>query len=217
MSRLAFWESTSYPSLRKIRTNENVLFLTFDDGPNPQSTPRVLDVLKKHDVTATFFIIANKAQAQLALVERIKNEGHAIGNHSLDHAYSAFFSGRATMTEWIQQSVKLLGALGIRPVGFRPPAGVRTPQLYASLEELQIPLIMWQHRFYDTNLKWTLKRALGSLDETKGGDIVLLHDSQRPKRIGGFLETLENYIVEAKRRGFILRAMTADDCRLSKQ
>lgn len=217
MSGLVFWKSARHPSLCKVQTSDNALFLTFDDGPNPQATPHVLDLLKKHQVTGTFFIIAEKARANRDLIKRIKDEGHTIGNHSLDHKYRTFFSGREVMTKWIQQSEETLRSLEIEAVGFRPPAGVRTPHLFETLEELKIPLIMWQHRFYDTNLKWTVKRALKSLERTSAGDIVLLHDSQKMSRLPGFLETLETYIHMAKQRGFTVRALTADDCQLKQK
>jgi peptidoglycan/xylan/chitin deacetylase (PgdA/CDA1 family) len=209
-----FWDSLFYPSLRSVPGEKAALFLTFDDGPDPACTPRILDLLKIRGAKATFFLIAAKAQAHPELTRRIRNEGHAIGNHSFDHRYAAFFAGRGAMLQWIEVSDRVLRSMELDPVGFRPPAGVRTPELHASLMELNMPLILWRKRFFDTAWPWTLGRALGSLRTAKAGDIVLLHDVQRPGRLDGFSTTLTSYIDEAHLRGWRFLALTSAHCRV---
>ncbi len=188
--------------IRNIRSSEKKLFLTFDDGPT-EMTEAVLAMLDQHQITATFFVVANRAQQNRNLILKILKMGHAIGNHSLDHRYGAFFSSKSTMKKWIESSENILNELTGRPtVGFRPPAGVCTPPLIEVLAEKQIPLFLWNIRFYDSVFSWTLKKAKKSFGKTKPGDIVLLHDKMRGKKDDIFLRTLDYYISEAKKIGF---------------
>ncbi|MES2855743.1 MAG: polysaccharide deacetylase family protein, partial [Bdellovibrionota bacterium] len=97
--------------VRKIdaRANETApkIYLTFDDGPDRESTPLVLDVLRAKNVRSTFFAIAEKARENPELIRRIIEEGHSIGNHSIDHKYGVFFKGRNAMLKWIDSSEAL--------------------------------------------------------------------------------------------------------------
>jgi peptidoglycan/xylan/chitin deacetylase (PgdA/CDA1 family) len=205
----SLWRTFFAPSVRHIESSESCIYLTFDDGPDPESTPAVLDLLRKHGVAATFFLIANKAHRYPQLSSRIVSEGHSVGNHSLDHRYGVFFSGRKTMIRWIQEAQAVFKGLGIETIGFRPPAGVRTPELHRALSELEIPLILWEKRFFDRTLKWTSIRARRSLRTTRPGAIVLLHDRQPQQRLANFLETLDDYILTAKKQGLNFQALTA--------
>jgi peptidoglycan/xylan/chitin deacetylase (PgdA/CDA1 family) len=194
--------------LRRIETAERSLFLTFDDGPDPLGTPGVLDVLAQHGARATFFLVAERAQHQPDLVAQIREGGHSIGNHSLDHRYGAFFRGRTAMLTWVRRSEEIFASLGCRTIGFRPPAGVRTPELYWALGELGLPLVLWRRRFFDSVWPWSVARADASLRRTRSGDIVLLHDRQKERHRQQFLDTLSRYLAAAKRAGFALQAMT---------
>jgi peptidoglycan/xylan/chitin deacetylase (PgdA/CDA1 family) len=186
-----------------------LLYLTFDDGPDNFSTASVLDLLDRQQVRATFFVISEKVQQHSQLFERIKSTGHAVGNHSLDHRYSAFFKGKRALKNWIEQSESILKAsLGEKTIGFRPPAGVQTPELYTVVRELGMPLVLWQTRFFDTTFTWTQRRALRSLKTARSGDIILLHDRQSLARLPKFLETLEAYILAAKSAGFEFDILT---------
>ena len=78
-------------SIRRVPTQNKEVFLSFDDGPSPEITPFILDHLKMSNSKASFFLITEKAQQHQAIVERIKTEGHAIGNHSKDHNYTHYF------------------------------------------------------------------------------------------------------------------------------
>jgi len=189
------------------------LFLTFDDGPDPTGTPAVLMLLKKLNCHATFFLIAEKALRNPQLIDQILNDGHTIGNHSFDHRYGVFFASRSRMRDWIEESQSVFQNLNVKPVGFRPPAGVRTPRLHQVLSELTIPLIMWNRRFFDTTLPFTKSRALRSLASTPGGSIILLHDRQHSSRLVSFLETLEIYIHTAQAQGLQFRALTENLCK----
>lgn len=204
------------PSIRRIgeaHGSTKVLYLTFDDGPNPISTPKVLETLKNQGVSATFFVIVKKALEQRSMLQQITESGHTIGNHSLDHKYRSFFQGRTKILNWIRESEDILNhTLNIQTVGFRPPAGVRTPELAGALKQLQIPLILWNKRFFDAHLPLNKTQALRSLSKTASGSIILLHDSQAIHRIAGFVNTLSLYIDQAKSQGFEFRALSRDLC-----
>ncbi|MCX6124013.1 MAG: polysaccharide deacetylase family protein, partial [Proteobacteria bacterium] len=78
-----------------------VIYLTFDDGPDPICTNRILDILLAHGIKATFFVIVNSALRYPELVLRAQSEGHAIGNHSLDHGYKRFFGTKKSVLKWV--------------------------------------------------------------------------------------------------------------------
>ncbi len=189
------------------------IFLTFDDGPNDQSTARVLDVLKARSVPATFFIVGQDLRPQLKLVRRMVSEGHALGNHSWDHLYANYFSNEARLSGWVARVNEELRALELpESVGFRPPAGVVTPPLLKALTALREPLILWNERFFDAVFAWGRARADRSARRLSGGSIVLLHDGQKPERIEGFCATLDHYITSLRARGFEFVPLTREMC-----
>lgn len=177
------------------RTTSPGVHLTFDDGPVAGCTERVLDLLDRHGAKATFFVVVQKARREKALLERMRRSGHAVGNHSLDHTYSPFFAPRRRLREWIFEAQEELRALwGEEPVGFRPPAGVCTPPLRDVLCHLDIPLILWDRRFFDAVFPWGKGRAGRAAARVDPGSIVLLHDSHRGLRADRFLESLDLFL-----------------------
>lgn len=198
------------PALRRVATAEQRVFLTFDDGPDPHTTGRVLDLLAEHQAQATFFLVAQRAAEQRELLRRILQQGHGIGNHSLDHRYAAFFAGRRRMLKWVQASLDAFAELGCHELrGFRPPAGVRTPELHWALDQLGVPLVLWSQRFFDTALPFSVARAERAAQRAQAGDIVLLHDRQRERNRDTFLAALKHYLAALKGRGFQLAALPA--------
>jgi peptidoglycan/xylan/chitin deacetylase (PgdA/CDA1 family) len=195
----------SVTTIRQIPSIQKSLYLTFDDGPLASCTEGVLEVLSQHKIPATFFLVAEKAQRNPDLVHKILKHGHQIGNHSLDHRYSVFFKGEKALRNWICESEDIFHQLGIQTIGFRPPAGVRTPELFRALKQLDIPLILWNTRFYDSIWSWTKAKAEKSLTRLQAGDIVLLHDAQKNKKFPTFLSTLDFYLNAAQAKGFQFR------------
>lgn len=117
--------------------------LTFDDGPNPAWTPRLLEILARDGVCATFFLLGGHAQAEPALVRRIAAAGHLIGNHSWSHPNLAF-SGRARIREELQQTRDILQQITGKPVRyFRPPFGARRPAALGVARELGMVPVLW--------------------------------------------------------------------------
>ena len=190
-----------------------ILYLTFDDGPEPGCTDRVLDLLKKYEVSASFFVIVEKAKQHSELVLRAQAQGHAIGNHSLDHRYRRYFGTRAQVLDWVTESEKqLTGILSRSPVAWRAPAGIRTPELRHAIRELNLALVHWDVRFYDTTRSFTKAAVLAKMSRLRSGSVILLHDCHRGAWSDDFLETLEWFLVVTKERGFQFSALPPLGC-----
>ncbi|MGZ3721724.1 MAG: polysaccharide deacetylase family protein [Bdellovibrionales bacterium] len=196
--------------LRSMPSQSGKIFLTFDDGPDPVGTAAVLDVLARKKVPATFFLIAERVRAQRDLVQRIQDDGHAIGNHSLDHRYRNFFRGDSSLKTWLEKAEAEFSNADIHDLaGFRPPAGIVTPRLKRVAADLDLEVILWNERFYDAVIPWGKSRALKSAAKIKSGSIVLLHDRQLTSRILRFCETLELYIDAIRARGLEFDRLTS--------
>jgi peptidoglycan/xylan/chitin deacetylase (PgdA/CDA1 family) len=119
------------------------LALTFDDGPNPAWTPKLLDVLARHGVHATFFMLGSRAQAQPALVRRMASEGHLLGNHSWDHPNLAY-TGTAKVVEELRKTKDAIEqAAGVEVRYFRPPFGARRPAVFRIARRLGMTTVLW--------------------------------------------------------------------------
>jgi peptidoglycan-N-acetylglucosamine deacetylase len=180
------------PCIHQLPGNKR--YITFDDGPFPGCTENVLKTLEENKVKASFFVVAERARRERSLLFEIQSQGHSIGNHSLDHSYGNFFARKSSLKEWIKRSEGILEDLGVEPVGFRSPVGIRTPALHAALRELKLPLIHWNIRFYDTKREWAKSKALSSWKKTGPGSIVLLHDTHTGEKGARFLESLSAYL-----------------------
>jgi peptidoglycan/xylan/chitin deacetylase (PgdA/CDA1 family) len=176
--------------VRKIPSIAEI-YLTFDDGPDEASTPAVLDVLAETNTRATFFVIAEKAKRSPELLQQMVRAGHSIGNHSLDHRWGKYFQGKLKLKEWVSDSEKTLQDLsGQKTVGFRPPAGVWTPELRFALNELSMPLVLWNVRYFDTQFRFTRERAERSSQKLDAGSIILLHDRKAKDELIEFSSSL---------------------------
>ncbi len=194
--------------LSHIPTKETEIFLSFDDGPDSDFTPKVLDCLSAFDAKATFFVIAEKAKQNPSELERIREKGHSIGDHSLNHQYSHFFRSQDRLKEWILEGNKTLThLLGESPVAFRSPAGVVTPPLMRVMSELSLPWVHWNKRFFDTNLPFSWTQSFYNF---QSGDIVLLHDRQKTAFQKGFLKGLEQFLARGSEKGFTFSAITKE-------
>jgi peptidoglycan-N-acetylglucosamine deacetylase len=119
------------------------LALTFDDGPNRNWTPRLLDTLASHRVRATFFLLGERAKAQPELVRRIAAAGHVIGNHSWDHPNLARRASSRIRAELSRTSDALQQITGARVRFFRPPFGARRPAVFRIARELGLHPVLW--------------------------------------------------------------------------
>jgi peptidoglycan-N-acetylglucosamine deacetylase len=155
--------------------------LTLDDGPDPDVTPAVLDLLDEHGARASFFVIAQRAAQHPALLREILRRGHDVQNHSNLHRHDFSLRGpRALAQEIATAQDRLADLTGQRPHCFRAPAGLRNPLLDPVLHRLGLHLVSWTRRGYDTR-DADAARVLGRLAGAEGqslaaGDILLLHD-----------------------------------------
>lgn len=167
----------NHTRLPAAATNRRAVALTLDDGPDPAITPRVLELLDQYQVRASFFCIAELAQRHPALVREIVARGHSVQNHSLRHRHNFALLGPRGMATEIHRAQQILTDLtGVRPHCFRAPAGLRNPFLDPVLHRLDLQLVSWTRRGFDT-VSSDAPRVLARL--TRGlaaGDILLLHD-----------------------------------------
>lgn len=205
-----FYFKTPLFLIRQIKDKDHEVFLTFDDGPHFEMTPAVLDILMAEGAKATFFVIGQKAEAYPELIKRMQQEGHTVYSHSLDHNYNYYFRGQGVIQTWLKASLVHLQKILLQTtayesngeIAFRPPAGVLTPPLMKGARELQIPIVLWTHRFYDSVFQWTEKKAMANIKNLKGGDIILLHDCQKKVNQKIFLTTLQKYLQEIHKKGY---------------
>lgn len=178
--------STSYGSFQ-IRANYFVtsihkgkkksVALTFDDGPHPENTPRILDILNQKGVKATFFLVGKNAEKYPDLVRRIDEEGHTVANHSFSHNYLiAFFSTKRLKNDLMHCNDVIYRILNKKPQFFRPPFGVTNPRYNTVLKELRLQSIGWSLRSFDTRAKNKYQLIQNVISKLQKRDIVLLHD-----------------------------------------
>ncbi|MGE0801407.1 MAG: polysaccharide deacetylase family protein [Lautropia sp.] len=159
----------------------SLIALTIDDGPDPAVTPRVLDQLRRHGATASFFVIAARAERHPELIARIVAEGHEIENHTDRHSPTFAFGGtRRLAAEIAAAQARLTRLAGRPPALFRAPAGLRNPLLEPVLCRLGLTLASWTRRGFDT-VERDPAKVLARLAGPGGsrlaaGDILLLHD-----------------------------------------
>lgn len=117
--------------------------LTFDDGPNPACTPKLLDILAAHKIRATFFMLGSRAQAQALLIKRIVDAGHLVGNHSWSHPNLAYTAAPKLRDELVRTK-DVLEQLSGKPLQFfRPPFGARRPLVFNIAQELGMTVVLW--------------------------------------------------------------------------
>jgi peptidoglycan/xylan/chitin deacetylase (PgdA/CDA1 family) len=180
------WASTSIASrvyvkaLCRVRTDKKVVALTFDDGPNPEYTPRVLDVLASKGVKATFFIVGERAEAYPDIVQRIVAEGHIVGNHTYSHNGNFPIKSRRKMEEELKRCDDVLEKItSKRSTLFRPPFGVTNPPTARAVRNGGYTVVGWDVRSLDTVSRWPRTKVFERVcRRVRSGSVVLLHDDR---------------------------------------
>lgn len=159
--------------------------LTFDDGVDEVQTPKVLEVLKKYNAKAIFFIIGEKAEKHPHLVQRIVSEGHKIGIHSYTHKPIFPILAYDNMHKEVWDTKAILEKITGEIVDlFRPPFGVTNPNVGKVVEELNLKTIGWNIRSLDTNMSQDRLRVAERVSQKlTGRDIILLHDDRQGSEI----------------------------------
>ena len=193
--------------------------ITIDDGPDPEVTSAVLDLLAAEKVHATFFCIAERARAFPALTRRIVAAGHSVQNHSLQHRHNFSLLGPRGFEREIGDAQALLADItGVRPHCFRAPAGLRNPLLDPVLHRLSLHLVSWTRRGYDTRRSdpaAVLQRLRQGL---AAGSILLLHDGHARRTAQGrpvLLDVLPALVQQCRAEG--LRPVTLAEALPARQ
>lgn len=175
------------------------VLLTFDDGPDPETTPKILKALNENDIKALFFIVGTKAEKHPDLLKQIQDEGHLIGNHTYSHPnLFALLPGKRVREEIEKGKAIIKRITGLETVWFRPPIGYTNPIIARVTRSMKLAIVGWNKRSFDTVYKDAQKLEERLLKLTKPGSIILLHDNL--KQTGTMLPS---YIARAKENGII--------------
>ena len=167
------------------------LALTFDDGPDEQSTPRFLDVLSRHDVRATFFLLGEMCARYPDLARRLVDEGHEVAVHSYDHRNHLRHTPAATYDQLARTADLVQAQSGARPQWFRPPYGALTTADLVAARRLGLQTVLWTAWGQDWQRTCTPESVLQEvLGGTLDGGTVLLHDSDCTSEPGSWRATL---------------------------
>lgn len=164
------------PTFTGLPRGSKQIALTYDDGPNDPHTLRLLEVLARHDVRATFFLIGRHVQQRRDIAREIVKAGHIVGNHTFTHPLLIFRSAAKIRQELSSCRAALQDAIGDHSNLFRPPFGGRRPAVLHIARELEFEPVMWTVTGYDWNAPpaEVIERKVAK--QIKGGDVILLHD-----------------------------------------
>jgi peptidoglycan/xylan/chitin deacetylase (PgdA/CDA1 family)/ubiquinone/menaquinone biosynthesis C-methylase UbiE len=190
---------------------KNAVALTFDDGPSPETTPLLLDLLEKYGLHATHFVIGSKAASYPDLIKGILSQGHDLGNHSMTHDVFLMLKSSKVLGEEILQCQRVLAGYGVRPLMFRPPVGIVNPRLWPELLEQGLSCITFSRRGRDYGNRRIQGIARRILKQVKAGDVIMLHDCA-PKtkgQINLWLQEIEEVITVVQAKGLQIIPLSA--------
>ena len=188
------------PAEYQIKSAGHAVYLTFDDGPCPETTPQILDILQRHDAKATFFCVGDNILKHPELFAQIKAEGHQVANHTMHHS-KGFYTNTNDYLNEIDECAALIGNNL-----FRPPNGLISPRQNSMLRNKNYKIIQWDVITYDWDNKHTPKDILNIIKRyTRPGSIIVLHDSL--KAAPRTLKILENIIIWLKTDGYELKTL----------
>jgi peptidoglycan/xylan/chitin deacetylase (PgdA/CDA1 family) len=193
------------PNLARLPTTEPIVMLTFDDGPHPEVTPRVLDILRAHGARASFFLIGKWVERYPEVVQRIVQEGHTVGCHSYTHSYLFWALSPLRLTREVRRSRQAIEMITGRPcLWFRAPVGLKNCFLGRVLAREGMRLVSW-----GISVRRSERPAAGGLPprlagRLRPGSILLLHDGhdRRPEGSPGVLETLPGVLASLRTLGY---------------
>ena len=192
------WITRLFPeAIWTIPTGKKVLYLTFDDGPIPEVTTKILDILLDNQIKATFFCVGENVAKYPELFERIKKEGHSVGNHTHNH-----IQGIKTSNKYYWENIEEANVL-IKSNMFRPPHGLMKKSQYKSIIK-KYKLVMWDVISCDYDQKITPEQCYKNVfDYVRDGSIITFHDSYKAKT--NVLETLPKVIEHLNNQGYTFK------------
>ena len=202
------WHRNSWiwgPALSRLPGSDNAVSITFDDGPNPHATPLILDALAASGVQATFFVLGRHADRWPALVKRMSDEGHQLGNHGYFHRKLHRRSPLYVRDDLTRGADAIERACGVRPGVFRAPHGFRNPWVTPIARSLGQRTIGWSLGVWDSARPGADEIVRRALSGMRAGSILLLHDGDGYDADGDRLQTaaaLPRIIEGLRERGF---------------
>jgi peptidoglycan/xylan/chitin deacetylase (PgdA/CDA1 family) len=205
------WSQLYGENFNGIQEGLKVLALTYDDGPNDPWTMRLLEVLAKHQVPATFFMVGRYVRERPEIARAVFAAGHGVGNHGYNHK-NLIFAGEAKLRQELEETSKAIeDATGERPFLFRPPFGGRRPGTFKVVQELKMFPVMWRVTCFDWSAKSPEVILKHARQQIAGGEVVLLHDGGH-LRMGEdrshTVRATDELIAEYKDRGFLFTTVT---------
>jgi peptidoglycan/xylan/chitin deacetylase (PgdA/CDA1 family) len=165
---------------QRFRPAGKEIWLTIDDGPDPDDTPRILALLAEHGARATFFVIGEKAARHPEIIRAIAAAGHEVAHHTHTHPLATFWcAGPGRLARELDAALEVLSAQGVRPARFRPPAGIKNPWLESALRSRSLAAVGWSARgleLWADDVELVASRALQGIVP---GAILLLHEGPR--------------------------------------
>ena len=198
------------PIISRGTSGKNAVALTFDDGPDPVSTPLLLRLLSKYQVKATFFVNGEKVARYPELIKAILLHGHLIGNHSYTHNNLIIFKRCEAIVREIESTQNLLHDFGIRPLAFRPPVGITSPRLRSALLQSDMYVVNFSCRAFDFGNRRIKNISRNILNSIRPDDIVMLHDiRQKNERLNLYwLNEIELILLGLKERGLSVLSLS---------
>ena len=211
MADLAWHKTPSFvknlfPTLQWMGSREGQnIYLTFDDGPIPQLTEEILQILKDFDIQATFFCVGENIKKHPAIFEKVLKDGHSIGNHTYNHL-KAWKVGTLEYLANVEKAQNIIEEHGGETHFFRPPYGQLLPSISKELIKSSMEIIMWDilSKDYDTSLN-TRKALSKCLKYSEPGSIIVFHDNLKARH--NVLDLLPKYINGLMRKGYKFKAL----------
>jgi len=192
-------------------TSKKCVSLTFDDGPDPRSTPQLLELLRTEKIPAAFFCVGKRVEEYPALAAQIVREGHLLENHSYAHSnFTNFYSAARLQIELAQTQAVIGKAAGIAPVYYRPPVGLSNPGTFRAARNLNLKVVGWTIRSLDTVIADPEKIVARVKRGLQPGAIILMHDGNIPAEkllatVKSLLDTLRGLGYEIVRLDELLK------------
>lgn len=184
----------------RVRTAQRALALTFDDGPDPRWTPQVLAALARHEATATFFVVGQRAARHPNLLRRVAAAGHAVGSHTYSHADLVGVSSKQAAVELRRTNDTIADVLGTAPTLLRPPYGHLDPVGMLAAAEAGLSVVLWSQRVRASAADGDAQLCLR---QVRPGSIVLAHDGG-PTPTAHLMSTLSQVIAALRGQGYAL-------------
>ncbi|HUD06421.1 MAG TPA: polysaccharide deacetylase family protein [Candidatus Saccharimonadales bacterium] len=192
-------------SFHESSVGDKKIALTFDDGPNPASTPKILEILKSSSIKATFFVVGKNVRKYPDLLKKTANDGHLIANHGDVHKLALALSRQASLSDIRRTTESITKIINQKPTFYRPPYGFRVPWVAKAIDRAGYKIVTWNNMTYDY---WGLaseKIVKNILNQSKPGGIIVLHDGHEGLAKSDFsqmLDALPTIITSLKHQGY---------------